>query len=248
MIRASLILGSSVLIICSQICAADSLNKMTPLRPKALPDKVLTPGALPPAPLTVNKLFQRDIIDSKGDKIAKLDELVMDDGGEVRYAILSYGGLLDVGEQHVLVPWRILRVSSDPTTITLDLSPDVLKRAPRIDRSLDKQDWRNLEGINWQDVDRFYIRLYASRGDGASRNKEFHLLDYNRDRYISRKEAGQIPALSKAFKRVDANHDGRLDQGEFARFEVSDTPSSQHHSGEVQKTFPAEKQQNKSGD
>ena len=95
-----------------------------------------------------------------------------------------------------------------------------------------------LTGINWHDVDSYYIKLFGSGVNNAtSLENEFRLLDRNRDDLISKKEAAQMPAVFKAFNRADTNHDACLDQGEFAHFEEAGdvSPSSQ--------TRPAEKPQ-----
>lgn len=228
MYRMILILGALVMLIfIAPLSGADPSDNAEQPSPA-----MVTPHPFPRLPLTTDKLLQRDVTNNVGVKIAKLDELVIDDAGDIRYAILSYGGLLTVGEKHILVPWRVLRLSSDPTAITLDITADELKFAPRIDR----EEWRNLTGINWRDVDRYYINLFASHRDNASSlADEFRLLDRNRDRFISKKEATQIPILIKAFNRADTNHDSRLDQGEFANFKVTDGVSSSSQPGTVTK-------------
>ncbi|MEJ2346400.1 MAG: hypothetical protein P8090_13500 [Gammaproteobacteria bacterium] len=49
---------------------------------------------------------------------------------------------------------------------------------------------------------------------------QFGKLDTNHDGYVSKREAKANPALYKEWKRADANHDGKLDQAEFAQFET----------------------------
>ena len=69
-----------------------------------------------------------------------------------------------------------------------------------------------LAGINWHDVDSYYIKLFGSGINNAtSLENEFCLLDRNRDDLISKKEAAQMPAVFKAFNRADTNHDACLD-------------------------------------
>lgn len=43
----------------------------------------------------------------------------------------------------------------------------------------------------------------------------FNMLDVNHDGYIDRQEAAKSPTLQKAFDRIDADLDGRLDEREF---------------------------------
>jgi|GEM_PF-3579937 len=50
-------------------------------------------------------------------------------------------------------------------------------------------------------------------------------LDANHDGVISQEEAKANPALAARFSEIDANSDGRIEQAEFARFEVSSDDS-----------------------
>ena len=49
----------------------------------------------------------------------------------------------------------------------------------------------------------------------------FGKLDKNRDGSITKKEAASNRDLTKQWDTLDANKDGKLDQGEFAQFEAS---------------------------
>lgn len=50
----------------------------------------------------------------------------------------------------------------------------------------------------------------------------FNKLDENNDGRISLQEAEAKPDLAQSFKRFDDNHNGKLDKGEFSRFETMD--------------------------
>jgi len=70
----------------------------------------------------------------------------------------------------------------------------------------------------------------AGAGDLAPGNKQlteetqqkFSQLDVNRDGYINKDEAQMDPTLLAKFSKLDRNQDKRVDEGEFARFEVTD--------------------------
>lgn len=53
----------------------------------------------------------------------------------------------------------------------------------------------------------------------------FGKLDRDRDGNISKKEAASNKDLTKQWDQLDANKDGKLDQGEFAQFEASGSAS-----------------------
>lgn len=49
---------------------------------------------------------------------------------------------------------------------------------------------------------------------------DFNKLDRDHDGRISQKEAAAVPTLVDRFQRLDNNADGKLEKGEFSRFEA----------------------------
>ncbi len=49
----------------------------------------------------------------------------------------------------------------------------------------------------------------------------FKLVDTDQDGAISKAEAAAVPALNDLWDTYDSNTDGKLDEAEFARFEVA---------------------------
>ena len=46
----------------------------------------------------------------QGEKLGKIDDLLIDQEGAVRYAILSHGGLLGIGDKLIPIPWKALKL------------------------------------------------------------------------------------------------------------------------------------------
>lgn len=68
---------------------------------------------------------------SNGDEIGRIERLMIDKlTGKVAYAVLSFGGFLEMGKMHFPVPWTKLTYSSELEAYQLDLSDDVLRKAP----------------------------------------------------------------------------------------------------------------------
>jgi len=55
----------------------------------------------------------------------------------------------------------------------------------------------------------------------AYAGETFNEVDTNKDGAISQAEAAAVPALSDLWDTYDSNTDGKLDEAEFARFEVA---------------------------
>lgn len=77
------------------------------------------------------------------------------------------------------------------------------------------------------------VAFAAVAGEGASGEKLteeqktlMKQLDANQDGVISESEATAHPELARRFEEIDRNGDARLEKAEFARFELSETGST----------------------
>lgn len=66
-----------------------------------------------------------------GKKVGKIEDLAIDElDGEVRYAVLSFGGILGMGEKYFAIPWEVLTLSDDHKHFLLDVDERSLEHAP----------------------------------------------------------------------------------------------------------------------
>jgi hypothetical protein len=62
--------------------------------------------------------------------------------GNVAYAILSFGGILGIGQKHLPVPWSRMQYSASLEAYEINLTDDELAKAPFY--AADKEfDWGN---------------------------------------------------------------------------------------------------------
>lgn len=97
-----------------------------------------------------------------GDKLGKVEDLVFDPTtGKIRYAVLSFGGFLGIGDKYFAIPFTHLRseltAGSTPGNesyrLVLDVSKDRLKNAP----GFDSKNWPDFGDRNvGEKVDQFY--------------------------------------------------------------------------------------------
>jgi hypothetical protein len=99
------------------------------------------------------------LVKSPADKdLGKVEELVIDmETGSVRYAAISFGGFLGVGDKLFAVPFRALHVKHEPGSksahFVLDASKQTLERA----RGFDKKNWPNFADPRFaEENDRFF--------------------------------------------------------------------------------------------
>lgn len=93
---------------------------------------------------------------SSDENLGKIEDLVIDlNSGEVRYAALSFGGFLGVGDKLFAVPMRSLRlvVADKDRHFVLNVDKKRLEKAP----GFNKDAWPDFANPNWSvDVDKFY--------------------------------------------------------------------------------------------
>jgi sporulation protein YlmC with PRC-barrel domain len=60
-----------------------------------------------------SKLVGMNVKNSKNQDLGKIEDLVIDERGHVRYAAISFGGFLGFNNKFFAVPWRSLKVKHD---------------------------------------------------------------------------------------------------------------------------------------
>jgi len=79
--------------------------------------------------------------DPQGDKLGKIEDIVFNPAdGHIRYAVLSFGGVIGIGEKYFAIPWKHLRAETKTGTtgnesfvMVLDVNKNKLKNAPGFD-------------------------------------------------------------------------------------------------------------------
>ena len=101
----------------------------------------------------VSKIIGSDVRNKSGDKIGDIRDLVVDDRGTIKLAIVSTGGFLGVGDRLHAVPWDVLTLGPKDDHI-LDIDKAHLQAAP----GFTSRTWPNLGDERWQaDNRRFFV-------------------------------------------------------------------------------------------
>ncbi|KKW89385.1 MULTISPECIES: PRC-barrel domain-containing protein [Sphingobium] len=67
-----------------------------------------------------------------GERLGHISNFMVDKrSGQVRYAVLSFGGFLGMGHDHYPLPWSMLSYDIDQGGYVVDLAKEVLDDAPR---------------------------------------------------------------------------------------------------------------------
>lgn len=95
-----------------------------------------------------------DVHNAKNENLGDIEDLMIDvNSGRVGYAVLSFGGVLGIGDKLFAVPWQALSLHPDKKMFVLNLEKDRLKTAP----GFDKKNWPDMTDLAWsKDVHTFY--------------------------------------------------------------------------------------------
>ncbi len=104
------------------------------------------------------RLKQYDVINKKDEDMGQVQTFVIDmNEGLVAFALVAFGGTLGFGDKWFAMPWSALKWQPDKNKFLLNMSENVLKDAP----GMDKDRW--MEVIEeWQEeqdlelLDRYY--------------------------------------------------------------------------------------------
>jgi sporulation protein YlmC with PRC-barrel domain len=91
--------------------------------------------------LSATSLVGDKVVNSAGEDLGKLDELMIDlQTGRIAYAVLSFGGFMGIGNKLFAIPWSRLSVDEVNKRMILDVDRDLLERAP----GFDKDNWPDM--------------------------------------------------------------------------------------------------------
>jgi len=104
--------------------------------------------------LSADTITGDDVCNLKGDKLGTIQDIMLDiPTGTIRYAVLSSGGFLGMGDRLFAVPWSALELDAEHKRFTLDVDVERLKAAP----GFDKDAWPNMADSTWSSsIDSYY--------------------------------------------------------------------------------------------
>ena len=103
-----------------------------------------------------SELIGRSVQNSRGEGLGELKDIVIDwSTGDVRYGVLSFGGMMGIGDRLFAVPIEQFKTQPADKFLILDVDKEQLKRAP----GFDKDHWPDFTKSDWhQSVDTFYAK------------------------------------------------------------------------------------------
>jgi sporulation protein YlmC with PRC-barrel domain len=104
--------------------------------------------------LSVTALIRDRVTNREGEELGTIKDLMLDvHSGRVAYAVLSFGGVLGMGDKLYAIPWSALTLDQSSNAFTLDASREMLRHAP----GFDKDKWPDMSDPGFgTDIYSFY--------------------------------------------------------------------------------------------
>ncbi len=113
-----------------------------------------------PELMGADTLLGNDVYNRDGEDLGDIKEFMIDmRSGKVAYAVLSFGGLLGMGDKLFAVPWSALTLDTVNKRFTLDVLKTALQDAP----GFDQDRWPAMSDPTWaKGVHQFYGTPYTA--------------------------------------------------------------------------------------
>ena len=93
---------------------------------------------MPSATVLTNDVISSDkvegatVYNTAGEKLGSIDDLMIDKtSGQIRYAVLEFGGFLGIGTDRYPMPWNVLRYDTAKGGYTAPIDKAILDKAPK---------------------------------------------------------------------------------------------------------------------
>lgn len=83
---------------------------------------------------------------ARNEDLGSVDEIMVDiPSGRIAYVVLSFGGVLGIGNKLFAVPWSAFTVDEDEKNFILNVDKNTLENAP----GFDKDNWPDMADPSW---------------------------------------------------------------------------------------------------
>lgn len=108
--------------------------------------KVKDSGGPGPGLMGADTLVGNDVYNAQDENLGDVKEIMLDmSSGRVSYAVLSFGGVLGMGDKLFAVPWDALTLDTENKRFTLNVKKETLDQAP----GFDKDSWPDMADRQW---------------------------------------------------------------------------------------------------
>ncbi len=141
--------GSLALLAAAWLIGAQSPAPPAPATPPlpAAPAPGVAPGAASGvaaihhlAPGEAAGVLGAKVVTAKGEEIGRIIDVIVDQAGHPRAAVIDFGGFMGIGNRKIALDWKSLHFSTGQaeSAVICDLTPDQIKATPEYHEAPDK--------------------------------------------------------------------------------------------------------------
>jgi hypothetical protein len=109
-------------------------------------------------PQRVSDMLKTTVENRDREKLGTIQDLMVGVDGRVKYAILSHGGFLGIGDVLIPIPFDALMTGGEKGTAVFDIDKQTLETA----LNFDSKTWPDFTAAEWEEkIDR-YFAAYAA--------------------------------------------------------------------------------------
>ena len=109
-------------------------------------------------PTRVSDILKTTVENRHGEELGTIQDLMVGGDGRLKYAILSHGGFLGIGDVLIPIPFDALTAGREKGTAVLDTDKQTLEKA----LNFESKKWPDFTAAEWEEkVDR-YFAAYAA--------------------------------------------------------------------------------------
>ncbi len=109
-------------------------------------------------PKRVSDILKTTVENLQGEKLGTIQDLMVGVNGCLKYAILSHGGFLGIGDVLIPIPFEALTTVGEKGTTVLDIDKQTLEKA----LNFESKTWPDFTGAEWEEkIDRYFAAYKA---------------------------------------------------------------------------------------
>ncbi|MCX7555180.1 PRC-barrel domain-containing protein [Marinicella sp. S1101] len=105
--------------------------------------------------LSSDSLIGNEVKNYQGEDLGQVKDFMIDStDGRIEYAVLDFGGFMNIGNKLFAVPMQALQLDTKEECFRINQPKERLERA----EGFDKDDWPNMADPKWRaNINNFYI-------------------------------------------------------------------------------------------
>jgi sporulation protein YlmC with PRC-barrel domain len=118
--------------------------------------------------MPADSLIGDRVVNREGEDLGRIEEIMLEmENGRIAYAVLSFVGLMGMGDRLFAIPWNLLQLdTAQQRRFILNVARERLKTAP----GFDKNDWPRMGDPEWSNkIADFYGQSVVWTRPGSDR-------------------------------------------------------------------------------